>query len=258
MIATPAVGPGTALSTHEILQKVDHSLKTGLSSGMGTRSAAPGANSMRFSRVFRSVLLGLTCLAATALAPSFASADTGDGAPDPQVARLLAAKGTLKWNHGTSSRYGHAEALVGTNANDLARAAADYGHYKDIHPKFSTARVVGKEAGKTDVYMKYPVKIGPMKIELHEVMRFDAERVDGTTHVIEAHGIKGDMTRGHTRITIKQVDATHSLLSVDVLLDPKIPAPQVLVDEELRDGAGDFVNGLKDRAQGHPGPVVSL
>lgn len=219
---------------------------------------------MPFSRTFRSVLLAATCVTAALVAPSLASAD--DSAPaadatranDPQVARLLAAKGTLKWNHGTSSRYGHAEALVGSSANDLARAALDYNHYKDIHPKFSTARVVGKEAGKTDVYMKYPVKIGPVKIELHEVMRFDPERLDGQTHVIEGVGIKGDMTRGHTKITIKPVDATHSVLSVDVMLDPKIPAPQVLVDEELRDGAGDFVNGLKDRAQGHPGPVVSL
>jgi len=223
---------------------------------------------MRFARTFRSVLLAGTCLTATAItmgsAPSLASADdvvpaSATPASDPQVVRLLAAKGTLKWNHGTSSRYGHAEALVGSSANDLARAALDYNHYKDIHKKFATARVVGKEAGKTDVYMKYPVKIGPVTIELHEVMRFDPEKVDGGgTHVIEGVGIKGDMTRGHTKITIKPIDATHSLLAVDVLLDPKIPAPQVLVDEELRDGAGDFVNGLKDRAQGHPGPVVSL
>ncbi len=209
---------------------------------------------MRFPRRVRSVLLAVTGLSAMALAPGLASADT----TDPQVARLLAAKGTLKWNHGTSSRYGHAEALVASNADDLAKAAADFGHYKDLHPKFSTARIIGKEAGQTDVYMRYPVKIGPVKIELFEVMRFSPDHVDTGTHTIEGRGIRGDMTRGHTKITIKPVDATHSLLSVDVLLDPKIPAPQSMVDEELRDGAGDFVNGLKDRTQGFRGPVVSL
>jgi len=60
------------------------------------------------------------------------------------------------------------------------------------------------------------------------------------------------------RITVKPVDAKHSLVAIDVLLVPKVPAPQALVDEELRDGAEDFVNGLKDRAQGRPGPVVAL
>ena len=174
------------------------------------------------------------------------------------MVRLLAAKSTLKWNHGTKARYGHAEALVATSAAELAKAAADFGHYKDLHPKFSTARIIGKEGGQTDVYMRYPVKIGPVKIELFEVMRFEADRMDGGSHVIEGHGVKGDMSRGHTMITIKPVDATHSLLLVDGNLDPKIPAPQSLVDEELRDGAGDFVDGLKDRAQGYRGPVVSL
>jgi carbon monoxide dehydrogenase subunit G len=196
------------------------------------------------------------------MAPTFASADTGADAATPnadaQVARLLAAKSTLKWNHGTKARYGHAEALVGTSADHLAKAAADFGHYKDLHPKFSTARIVGKEGSQTDVYMRYPVKIGPVKIELFEVMRFDAERVSNGAHVIEGHGLKGDMSRGHTVITIKPVDATHSLLLVDVNLDPKIPAPQSLIDEELRDGAQDFVDGLKDKAQGFRGPVVSL
>ena len=219
---------------------------------------------MRLSRPARSVLLAIVGFSATAVAPGLAAADTSDpnagvsGASDPQVARLLAAKSTLKWNHGTASRYGHAEALVATNADDLAKAAADFGHYKDIHPKFNSARIIAKEAGQTDVYMRYPVKIGPVKFELYEVMRFSPARMETGSHVIEGRGIKGDMTRGHTKITIKPVDATHSVLAVDVLLDPKIPAPQSLVDEELRDGAGDFVNGLKDRTQGFGGPVTSL
>jgi hypothetical protein len=185
-------------------------------------------------------------------------ADAGSGIDDPQVQRLLAAKTTLKWNYGTKSRYGHAEALVATSSDELAKAASDYAHYRDLHPKFSTARIVAKDGAHTDVYMRYPVKIGFVKFELYEVMRFDADHVSGGTHVIEGHGVSGDMTRGHTVITIKPVDNTHSLLQVDVLLDPKLPAPQVLVDEELRDGAEDFVNGLKDRAQGFRGPVVSL
>ena len=81
---------------------------------------------------------------------------------------------------------------------------------------------------------------------------------DARAHIIEAHGIKGDMKRGHTLITIKPVDAKHSLIEVDILLVPVLPAPQSYVDEELRDGAQDFVNGLRDKAQGTVGPVVSL
>jgi carbon monoxide dehydrogenase subunit G len=180
---------------------------------------------------------------------------------DPQVQRLLEAKKTLKWNYspaGRSERYGHAEALVAAPAEKVAKIATDFAHYRELHRKFATARVVGKEGENTDVYMRYPVYIGPMKVEFYEVMRFGSVRATGDAHVLEGRGIKGDMKQGHTVITVKPVDATHSLLSVDVLLVPNIPAPQSLVDEELRDGAQDFVNGLKDRAQGWVGPVTSL
>ncbi|MDB4938750.1 MAG: hypothetical protein JWP87_5722 [Labilithrix sp.] len=215
---------------------------------------------MRLTRL----LVLASALAATALVPTIAQAD-GEAAPDPakdpQVARLLEAKKTLNWNHALGAnkdRYGHAEALVEATADQVAKTATEFGKYRELHRKFKTARVVGKEGNLTDVYMRYPVQIGPMTIELYEVMRFQPDRTNGGTHTIEAHGIKGDMKRGHTIITVKPVDAKHSLLTIDVLLVPTLPAPQSYVDEELRDGAEDFVNGIRDRSQPKSGPVVSL
>lgn len=194
--------------------------------------------------------------------PVVAQADAAPPAPvSPQIARLLDAKKTLNWNHtlaGSNDRYGHAEALVDAPADKVAKVATDFGHYKELHRKFATARVIAKEADQTDVYMRYPVQIGPAKIELYEVMRFGPTRNDNAAFVTEARGVKGDMKRGHTRITVTPVDAKHSLLQVDVLLVPIVPAPQAYVDEELRDGAQDFVTGVRDKAQGWAGPVVSL
>ena len=213
---------------------------------------------MRFSLV----VLTLALVALPTIAHADGEADPAkDPAKDPQVVRLLEAKRTLNWNHtlsGGKDRYGHAEALVDAPAEKLAKVASQFGQYKELHRKFATARVIGKEGDQTDVYMRYPVQIGPVKIELYEVMRFSPDRASGTSHIIEARGIKGDMKRGHTLITIKPVDAKHCIIEVDVLLVPVLPAPQSYVDEELRDGAQDFVNGLRDKAQGTAGPVVSL
>lgn len=184
----------------------------------------------------------------------------GGGASDPQVARLLQAKKTLNWNHdlGGRGRYGHAETLVAAPAEVVAKKATEFGQYKTFHRKFQTARVIAKEGDKTDVYMRYPVTIGRLTIELQETMRFSPLRKEGSTFVLEAHALKGDMKRGHTLITVKPVDEKHALLQVDVLLVPKLPAPQSFIDEELRDGALDFANGLKDKAQGWVGPVTEL
>lgn len=192
--------------------------------------------------------------------PLTARADATEPA-DPQVARLLQARKTLNWNQplGTSKeRYGHAEALVDAPADVVAKKATEFGQYKTFHRKFATARVVAKDGDKTDVYMRYPVTIGKLTIELQETMRFSPIRSVGSAFVLEAHAVTGDMKQGHTVITIKSVDAKHSLLQVDVLLVPKLPAPQSFIDEELRDGALDFVNGLKDKAQGWVGPVTQL
>lgn len=200
-------------------------------------------------------------LAAFVLAalPAVAYADAPPA--DPQVQRLLDAKKTLKWNFapaGTSDRYGHAEALVDAPAEKVAKVVTDFGRYKELHRKFATARVVGKEGDATDVYMRYPVHIGRFTVEFHEVMRFASPRQESGAQIVEGRGVQGDMKQGHTRITVKPIDDKHALLTVDVLLVPKIPAPQVLIDEELRDGAEDYVNGIKDRAQGRPGYVTAL
>jgi hypothetical protein len=213
-------------------------------------------------RIPRLLLAAFALAAVSAIAPvAHADQAPADPAKDPQVARLLQAKKTLNWNHAlgaNNDRYGHAEALVEATPEQVAKTATEFGKYRELHRKFKTARVIGKEGDQTDVYMRYPVQIGPMTIELYEVMRFAPDRTVGGTHIIEARGIKGDMKRGHTIITIKPVDAKHSLLQVDVLLVPTLPAPQSYVDEELRDGAEDFVDGLRDRSQPNKGPVVSL
>ena len=182
--------------------------------------------------------------------------------PDPQVSRLLEAKKTLNWNQplaGSKERYGHAEALVDAPADVVAKKAVAFNEYKTFHRKFAAARVINKDGDKTDVYMRYPVTIGKLTFELKETMRFAPIKSVGNSFVVEGQALlNGDMKQGHTVITVKPVDAKHCLLLVDVLLVPKLPAPQSFIDEELRDGALDFVNGLKDKAQGWSGPVTQL
>ena len=181
---------------------------------------------------------------------------------DGDVQRLLDAKRTLAWNaalSGKGQRYGHAEALVDAPADKVKDTAVDFAHYKDLHRKLQNARVVGKDENGTDVYMKLPVKIGPFTFEQWSVMRFGPARaLPGGGWLVEGRETKGNMKDGHLVITVKPVDAKHSLLKVDLLLTPSMPAPQSLVDEELRDASVDIANGLKDRSQGWVGPVVSL
>jgi hypothetical protein len=181
---------------------------------------------------------------------------------DAEVMRLLDAKGaTLKWNHvptGKTVRYGHAEVLVDAPLTKVQAAALDFAHYKDFHRKLATARVVAKEGANVDLYMKLPIKLGPVRIDQWEIMRFGPARQSATTMVVEGVGVQGNMKEGHIVIAARAIDDQHSLVKVDLLLVPKLPAPQALIDEELRDGAQDFVNGIRNTAQGDSHPVTEL
>ena len=193
-------------------------------------------------------------------------ARAADDVAAPDVKRLLEAKRALHWNvawPGKSHKYGHAEALVAAHADKVRDIAVQFGRYHELHRKFAGARVVAKERSgegeATDVYMRLPVKIGPFTFDQWEVMRFGPTRaIDGGAHVIEGRGVRGTMKEGHMVITIKPVGAKHALITVDLLLVPTLPAPRAIVEEELRDAALDLVNGLKDKAQGFRGAVVSL
>jgi hypothetical protein len=197
------------------------------------------------------------------LAPMTAIADDApDPTADPEVSRILKdSQHTVRWNYvpsGKSDRYGHAETLTEATPDKTKEVMTDFGHMKDLHKKFSSARVVAKENDATDVYMKLPVKVGPVQIDQYQVLRFGPAKQVGSAWVVEGKGVSGNMKNGHVILTVRPVDAKHSLIKVDILLTPSVPAPQSVVDEELRDAAQDLANGLKDKAQGWVGPVTSL
>ena len=154
--------------------------------------------------------------------------------------------------------YGHAEVLVDAPLSKVRSAAVDFPHYRELHHKFASARVVAQEGDNVDVYLKLPIKLGPVKLDQWEVMRFTPARGGVSSLVVEGRGVQGNMKEGHLVITARAVDERHTLVKVDLLLVPRMPAPQSLIDEELRDAATDLVNGLRDKAQGDNHLVTTL
>ncbi len=199
--------------------------------------------------------------AAAPVAPNGATTATTTGtaaAPPPlaplddaAIARLAASPVALRSNvvpPGKSERYGHAEIIIHGPPDDVRSVLLAFGHYKDIVPrKFKNAHVVGKENGRTDLSMQVPILRG--MITLSYVLRFapivptaDGERLEGTF-------VKGNVKDANIVMTMRGVTPTSTLLKCDLLILPKVPAPQSAVDEELRDAAGDALDGIKLRVE---------
>jgi hypothetical protein len=202
----------------------------------------------QLARVASSVLLGLVVLLTGHERPAQADSDA-------DAARIAAAGHSVKWNWtppGCSERYGHAETLIHAPVATVHRHVVDFAHYKDILPaRFKVSRVVGHEPDhSTDVYIQVSALHGVLA--LWNVARFESRSVSPSVEIVEGRMIpgRGNVDDMHVIWTMRSLDEQWTVLKFDILLKPGLPAPQSLIDEELRDSAMFAVDAIHDRAQG--------
>lgn len=206
---------------------------------------------------------GFVAVAASGTAVPSASADstvTPVAAPqaavtppaDPQLARLVAAKHSLKWNWvppGKTVKYGHAEVLIDGSIEAVRARVTDYGKYREFAPrKFKQARIVAKQGETTDVYFRIPILKGLGSLSY--VLRFGAaQRPQPDIEVIEGKFVSGTRVKDvDLKFTLRQVENNRrTILSADILAVPSFPAPQDAIDEELRDAAMNAVDAVHDQ-----------
>ncbi len=200
---------------------------------------------------------------ATATATATTPATTPSTSPPPptlvplddaEVARLEASPFALRSNFvppGKSERYGHAEIMIHGPADDVRKVILDFAHYKDIVPrKFKNAHVVAKEKGQTDLHMQVPILHG--MILLWDILRFGPIVPTEHGERLEGKFVRGNVKDANIVMTMRGVGPKATILKCDLLILPKVPAPQSAIDEELRDAAGDALDGIKARVETPP------
>ena len=137
--------------------------------------------------------------------------------------------------------------------DDLRKAVLDFSNYKSLAPdKFKTARMIAKEDGHVDVYFLVPVMKGLMTIWY--VARFPehTQKLPNGAELEDGKFVKGSIDDMELAITMRSVAPDETILSIDLLIVPHLPAPQSAIDETLRDAAGDAVEALKKRVEAKP------
>lgn len=210
-----------------------------------------------------SLRLSLPALAAVLCLAFAAPAQAQGGTPnDPEVARLITAGHSLKWNYtpsGKAERYGHAEVLVGTSADKVQSVVTNFSGYKDLVPdKFSSARIIAKEGGNTDLQMQIPMKGLLRSLNVWQILRFGPVReVSKGVFQLQGKFVRGSNIKDADLVfTWREVGPSTTLLKMDLLMQLTLPSPQSMVDEELRDAAANAVEGVLFKAQGTKDPVT--
>ncbi|MBL8609250.1 MAG: hypothetical protein JNL38_18115, partial [Myxococcales bacterium] len=166
---------------------------------------------------------------------------------------------TSNWTPpGKKARYGHAEGLVAAPTPAVTTKISDFFHYKDLAgPKFKTVRVVEKQGDKTDIYFQLPVMRGA--IVLWYIARFSQpRRAHDRCNLVEGTFVRGNVDDVHLVLEACEADAGTSVMTCDLNVGLRVPAPESAVDEELRDACADAIKtvreNLKPKADAPPAP----
>jgi hypothetical protein len=212
---------------------------------------------MSFSRFVCTVVLGLVASSIAPLAHAVPCAPRkviplATETPDEEATKLAKLGGKIRTNlipPGQTEKHGHAEVLIEAPIDMVEQQVRAFGQYKDFAPgKFKTSKIVDKTETTTDVYMQIAIMKG--FVTLWQIVRFGPTRtVSNDTRVIEGNLVKGNVRAAHSLFAIRKVSERRTILKVDVLIAIEVPAPEELLDEELRDYAADALEGLRDKSQ---------
>jgi ribosome-associated toxin RatA of RatAB toxin-antitoxin module len=142
---------------------------------------------------------------------------------------------------------GGARALAYAPTETLQAVITDYARYSTIITRFRNARVVGRSGGRTDVYLEVPILSGLTTI--WAVVRFEAPETKGNQQIVRGRLVRGNVKRLDATWYIEKVDEQKSVLRLDLLMVPDLPAPTSVVSAELRKAAGKAVNAARNEAE---------
>jgi hypothetical protein len=233
----------------------------------GVASVAPGATTEPASQAPPGAAPGADgprAAVAPAVVPAPGEASTWPFGPAPSAEELQAQRDRLaqdpgpirtNWTPpGKTHRYGRAEGLIAAPYDVVRARLLDFAHYQELAgPKFKKVRVVDKTPAGTDLYFQLPIMKG--LVTLWYVTRFASARAGmGGAEIVEGTFVKGNIKDMQIVFTLRPAPEQKTILTCDLNLAITIPAPQELLDEELRDACGDAVKAVRARTAPPPAP----
>lgn len=198
-------------------------------------------------------LAAMAFVAAVALAPVGASAGPGWTPPasDPaavELYKLARDKKTHFTDPATKQTWGRAQIFVDAPMKDVRAAILDYGSWSQFIKRFQKSKLLKKEgSGAAEVYLQMPILKGAAT--LWAVEKFEAPVPDGKGEKIVGKYIKGNVEDLQAVWRYRPVDDSHTVVTLDIYVQPKLAVPDKLMISQREDAAGEGCLGVKDRAQ---------
>lgn len=191
----------------------------------------------------------LLTLSALAIALPFAVLPAAAQAGSPTVSdevRNGKIETTTTPHPGTSVQWGRAVVLIDAPIDDVMAVIQNYGGYKAFLPHFEESRVLSQRGASALVYIKVSVMHGAAN--LWAEVKLHPRTTEGPTRVIEGAMTKGNMDHFEAVWEVTPVEGG-TLVAFQILVDPDIPLPSSLINDENAASARKTLRALRTLMQ---------
>lgn len=132
---------------------------------------------------------------------------------------------------------------------DKARAKVlEFNHYVEFMPFYRGSRVLDQTPERTKVFMQVAALGGLVKMDAQVWFLRRGAQVDGwETYASEFDS--GNVNSFKATWRLRELDPSHTWLSLEVFLAPKLPLPTSVLNDENRKGARDGVTAMRARIE---------
>ncbi|KYF64841.1 hypothetical protein BE04_13595, partial [Sorangium cellulosum] len=163
-------------------------------------------------------------LAVLALSLSPRAARAADAESEKLASLGKALRYTLKTTAPASTiDTGGAAILIKAPLPTVRKIVTAYGSYKSFITSFDQSRVLAKRKGTSEVYLQVPILNGAAHI--WTVADMSPPTKDGADEVISGRHKRGNVADFRARWRLRAVDEHHTILKLELFVDPKLPFP---------------------------------
>ncbi len=142
---------------------------------------------------------------------------------------------------------GGAAIFVHAPIDVVRRIVTDFKNYEKVIKPFKQSKLLSRNKGVSEVYLEVPILHGAATVWI--VALIDQPVVKGNEEIITARMLRGNVDDFRAVWRLRAVDSEHTIVKLELLVDPKIPAPASLITPELCTASEGAVTGVRKQAE---------
>lgn len=142
---------------------------------------------------------------------------------------------------------GGAAIYVNAPIDVVRRLVTDYRNYEKTIKAFKKSKLLSRNKGVSEVYLEVPILHGAATVWVVALM--GAPVMEGNEEKITARMLRGNVDDFRAVWRLRAVDAEHTIVKLELLVDPSLPAPASLVTPELTNASDNAVTSVRKHAE---------